>query len=164
MCFYRDDYDWMASVTKQASVDSGPATNCDECGCAIAATEWRHTIYQQEHEQCQICEDDSADEYIDPADREADFSCTHDYGETFSYARCRGCDNLLKAIESREIAEGCPAHARRPSLCGLHDEILEHEQRREYGELAVAMFPELAEHKIVRLMMEPSTLREGPAT
>lgn len=164
MCFYNDDYDWTAEVVTQADAESGPACKCDECSRAIDADEFRHTIEMQEHEACQICEDDFSDSFINRADMTAELDDdddwaanqlkildkhTHDYGETYSYVRCLGCEKLLKAIEKREELAGCPAHSRRPPLSELWETMREIHEAKDYAEFAVKMFPELVDHPIV---------------
>lgn len=145
MCF-DSEYEWTASLCEE---DSGPAVKpckCDECGHKISAGEWRHHIYQQEHETCYCCEEDG----VDPCECE-----TPDLGETYDYQRCEACDKLLRAVEQHEIDEGCPVYARRPALTELHDVFWQHEQNWEYAEKAVAMFPELIDHRfIAELLME----------
>lgn len=173
MCFDTGDYDWCASVTEKTPSDSGKACRCDECGRDIAENEWRLAIHQQEHDSCQICEDEFSDEFISREEMESEVADgdeewaqnqikfldehKHDYGETFDYVRCRGCDHFLKAIEDREAKEGCPPDARQPYLCALREEMSEHYQARDYADHAVAMFPDLQSHPIIRDIFERTT-------
>lgn len=169
MCFYNDDYYWTASVQDETSESSGKTCRCDECGCDIAADQWRHQIHQQEHEACQVCGDEWSDDYIDKAameeeltgdDKEwaaenlrilAEHKC--DYGETCDYVRCEACHLMLIAVEQREKDEGCPADARRPALTELWDNM--HEMRGDgYVGYAVAMFPMLSNHPRVAELIE----------
>lgn len=151
MCFDNDHGDWTASVCEVTKSDSGNATRCTECGGSIAPNEWRKNIHLQEHESCQICEDDWSDYYDPEADKA---TCKHDYGEHYFYVRCRGCETILKAIEEHEENEGCPAHARRPLLGELADTLWEHEQSNVYIGLALDRDPSLVNHPILQSVTE----------
>lgn len=136
MCFYNDDYEWSASVHEETEGPAEKATRCYECGEPIAAGQWRRHIYQQEDEECRLCEQE---EGFDP-------ECQHDYGETFDYDRCEPCDKVLRAIEAVEKDEGCPEYSRQPMLGELRDVFVHPEDGNAmaYAERAVAMFPEVA--------------------
>lgn len=162
MCFYDDgDYDWIATVSEESERLANRPMTCNECGGNILTGAPMREIYQQEHEACQICEDANSDTFIDDQDEDLDAeeqaaikrqleSHACDFGETFLYRRCEACDKLIKAIEAREIAEGCPPHARKPALMELNYAFTEHESNFEYAEQAVAMFPELWDHVFIR--------------
>lgn len=172
MCFYNDDADWSASVCETTPADTGEPCKCDECGRKITTDEWRLNIFMQEHEDCQICEDDCSDEFIsredmeaELADGDAEWAAAHlktlenhtcDFGETFRYVRCKGCDEFLQAIEAQEIEEGCPPDSRRPALCDLHNSMAEHGLSEIYGKKAIAMFPHLKDHPIVIMALRPT--------
>ena len=146
MCFYNDDFDWYAEVCRTVEGTDGRATRCIECGAKIAAGEWRRHLEQIEHECCQICEDDCS-EIHDPDQDPA--TCEHNYGETWDGDTCQACCNLIEAVRIVEIEAGCPAYAQVPSVGGLLDELLEHDEREKYARRAVEMFPALAGHRIV---------------
>ena len=146
MCFYNDDVDWYAEVCRTVEGTDGRATRCIECGAKIADGEWRRHIEQVQYECCQICEDDCSEYYESEADKA---TCQHDYGETFVCDTCQACCNLLEAVRVVEIEAGCPEHAQIPSIGGLLDELLEHDEREKYARRAVQMFPALARHRIV---------------
>lgn len=169
MCFYDNDGDWSASVWQETEADSGPAIKCDECGKPIAENEWRRHVFGQEHDSCQICEGEFSDEFIsreemetELADGDAEWATAHlkelaehkhDYGESFHYDRCRDCDKILQAVEARETDEGCPVNQRRPGLYEMREALWEHEQRKEYAERAISMFPELSEDGFIQELM-----------
>lgn len=168
MCFYNDDYDWYADVHEESDLESGPACKCDECGREIASDQWRHTVFQQESELCQFCEDDCSGNYIGSEDDVAELiedgraeeaaelqrkidNCQHSYGETFHYVRCRDCDNLLKAVERTEELAGCPVDSRRPALTELREALHETHDGGRYRAMALEMFPELASHRFLKI-------------
>ncbi len=143
MCFYHDDYGWSAEVCESTFVRGADECRCIECNRTIRSGEWRQRIWQQEHEECQICEDDFSDGYDDEVRKEL---CKHDYGETFGAEICRECCLMLEAIYDLERIEGCPEDARQPA-CGelkqvLYDEKTEHRVRK-YRQHALTMFPQL---------------------
>jgi len=149
MCFYNDDCDWIASINEQSSVVCDKRCRCFECQRTILPGEWHRTNYQQEHEMCQICEDDCSDDFDEDADKA---NCKHDYGETFSCVLCRECCLLLEAIYDLERIEGCPEYARQPAYGELRDTLYA-EQR--YGDIpryrlhALQLFPELIGSEIL---------------
>lgn len=178
MCFDNGDCEWTAEVNESAEHESGPVCHCTECGSVIAADRWRRTVHQQEYEACQICEDDCSDSYIDREEmnrRVADGDATldwiaenrdaadaadqlatldhhahaHDYGESYDYVCCLGCEKILRAIEAHEAAEGCPVDARRPMLGNLAEEIINSRGYVDYRGIALAAFPELADHPLL---------------
>lgn len=160
MCFY-NDYDWFAEVNETTEGPATAATKCDECGAKIAVGEWRKHVHQQEHECCQICEDDCSGDFIAPEDRSelgtdgkpiGEHVCQ--YGETCEYDRCEACDKMIRAVIAREKREGCPANAQQPNLFTLWEELYEHGDRREYATEAVAMFPELASNQNIAYLLE----------
>lgn len=140
MCFYHDDYDWIAEICETTAGVSPLAAKCDECGKRILAFEWRCHVYQQEHEECQRCEY----EELEPDDEPCQ---THDYGETFNYDRCEDCDKIIRAIEQYELREGCKPHESRPALCDLKEELnpWNRDDAPLYAAVAIEMFPELGD-------------------
>ncbi|MGB0971800.1 MAG: hypothetical protein ACPGVG_12680 [Mycobacterium sp.] len=133
MCFYNDDYDWTASVSEVTDLVSGHASRCCECGCGIEPGQWRRHIWQQQYEECQVCEYGEADE-----------ACVkHDYGETYATDVCRECTWLLAAIEAVEADEGCPEYARQPPSGELAEHMRNPDSRR-YWDRALEMHPQLA--------------------
>lgn len=146
MCFYNDNFDWYAEVHRSTEGTDGPATRCIECGAVIAVGEWRRRIEQVQHGDCQICEDEFSDQY-DPEQDKA--TCEHEYGETFSGDTCQACCHLIEVVRVVEVEAGCPEHAQVPTIGGLLDELLEHDEREKYARRAVEMFPALAGHRIV---------------
>jgi len=143
MCFYNDNYDWTAAINELSGIRlEVPKRNCHECGRAILAGEWCEYIYQQENEECQICEDECSYYYNDEADKE---TCKHDYGEKYTGYICRECCLVLAAIYDREEREGCPEHSRQPSAGNLYYELQE-DRDGVYVAHAIALFPELQSH------------------
>jgi hypothetical protein len=137
VCFY-NDYDWSAEYVENTESESGEVTHCDECGVTIGESEWRRHVYMREYKQCQECE------YLE------DVNCEqHNYGETFTYDCCRGCDNILKAIKQVEQEEGCPSDAQQPAFTALYDELTQHESANLYARRALEMFPDLVNHKFI---------------
>ncbi len=142
MCFYYDDYDWIATINEQYFIRGEREHKCLECGRNIAPEEWRRYIYQQEHEMCQICEDDYSEEFDEEQDPA---TCAHNYGKRSNAHICRECCLILEAIYDLEEKEGCPEHARQPAF-GELQEALHYGDEGEYIRHAVEMFPELATH------------------
>jgi hypothetical protein len=140
VCFY-NDYEWTASIVQDEQTPTGDVVACEECGREITATQWRHRIFMQEHEECQICayEDDPDPEHA------------HDYGEVFHYHRCLECDKILRAVEDHEAKEGCPPGERQPALGLMRESLMEFDQpaRGAYAKHAREMFPELADNPLV---------------
>lgn len=154
MCFYNDDYDWIAEYNEQEFVRGDKPATCHECRRAIAPGEWRMEAEQQENEMCQLCEDDCSYDYLDGVDVDDDAAiaafkanCKHDYGESFSCAICRECCKILAAIYDLERIEGCPEHARQPGYGELAEAMNEYQDGAKYIQHAVALFPELATHE-----------------
>jgi len=141
MCFYNDDYDWIASVQKSTIGTAQKKTQCHECSRWIYPGEWIKHIFQQEYESCVDCDDGDSD-------------CEHDYGETFDYYRCKSCEKILRGIKAVEEREGCPAYAQQPSLGGLWEELQEHSAAPEYAREALAMYPELKCNEIIEMALE----------
>jgi len=158
MCF-DNDHDWYASLSEDTT---GPATEsqrCDECRTKSAIGETCRRIYQQEHEECRICENDCSDEFIDRGEMEKLLGTEddewarsqietlhdhkHDYGETYEYYCCEACDKVRRAVVAREKQEGCPNDSQQPALGELWEALGEHDDRAEYAKHALAMFPEL---------------------
>lgn len=173
MCFYNENYDWVAEEEEISEADCGPKAKCSECGSEIAETEWRKHISQREHSACQICEESSSDEYIDreemveqlssnnPEDVEYarehlavldDHDC--DFGETYEGDCCRSCHLLIEAIAELEKTKGCPEHSARPLWGTLFDELTQHGERDEYVAYAIAKHPELSGHAICRVILQ----------
>ena len=166
MCFYNDgDYDWTAELATATSGPSPKECVCCECSGKIRAGEWRHEIYMQEHEACQVCEDEWSDEFIDRAEMEKELTegdaewakamlkeiaeHKHDYGESSLYVRCETCEKILLSIEEHEERAGCPPRSRQPDLWSLWEELYHHSDTRVYLQEAVAVFPEIATHEDV---------------
>lgn len=151
MCFYNDDYDWVATVNEVTDKAAEQETRCYECGAVICIGETARFVHQQESEECECdwCQFGQHD-----PDWEGSKECEHDLGESLDCVICPACIKLLKAIEAHEIAEGCPEYARQPLYGELGDTFWQHEQNWEYAEMAVKMFPELIDHKFIRYLLE----------
>lgn len=144
MCFY-DESDWTADVYDDQAWPFGRPTQCDECFRTLGYGDWRRTIHMEESECCKECGLYPGDTPDDP-----DTACELcDYGETADYVRCLACEKILLAIEASEADAGCPPHSRRPMLTELGDAI-DYEDGDRYRERALAMFPELAGHKLLQ--------------
>lgn len=143
MCFSNEG-NWCATIqvdTFWRGLEDTPVS-CHECGRTIAAGEWRKHIYQQENEECRICE------YEDGPPCEDD---EHDYGKTYSGNTCRECLLVLAAIYDLEAKENCPEYSRQPLGGELYEE-LDNDIRyghNQYVPHALAMFPELKNHKLI---------------
>jgi hypothetical protein len=142
MCFTNDEGDWSASIVERSCIRKTSAARCFECGRTIEAGEWRSEEYCQEHEECQICQDESSDQFDDRVNCD---TCIHDFGETFAASTCRECSLLLAAVYDLERIEGCPEDARQPMPGSLGDEMGYDDEGR-YARHAIALFPELATH------------------
>lgn len=150
MCFYNDNYDWIANLWLVMGSRAEADCRCYECRRAIRAGEWRTHVYQQEYEECRICEDDPDDSGLyDPGQDPA--TCQHDYGETFSCDICRECSLILAAIYDLEERERCPEYARQPMYGELRDELWEDRRHGsgEYSRHALELYPELSNHELL---------------
>lgn len=142
MCFYNEDYDWIAEVNEVTDGPASQAGKCIECGSAIAIGDTCRTVHQQEHEECQQCEEDGCNAEYDADGNYVPCDGNHDYGEIFDCLICESCCQLLQAIEAHEIDAGCPPHARQPSYGGLWEETFEDEEAlADYLKRAKEMFP-----------------------
>lgn len=142
MCFYNDDCDWIADVNDVTDGPAPEAGHCIECSAAIAVGDPCRSVHQQEHEDCQKCDETSDDADFDEDGNYVPCDGNHDYGETFDCLICESCCQILKAIEAHEIDAGCPPHARQPSLGRLWDETIEDtEALADYLKRAKELFP-----------------------
>jgi len=146
MCFYNDDYDWIAEVNDVRHERSDQKSRCIDCCRTIQSGEWRQTIDQQEHEECQICSE-WGDLYDESVIKE---TCDHDYGETFHCSVCRECSLLREAIYDLEQIEGCPEYARQPPAGELYDAMNPRNDGEKYRRHALEKFPGLIASKILQ--------------
>lgn len=149
MCFYSDDYDWVAMVNEISDKPAERQTTCYECGADIHVGDIARFVHQQESQECQC-------EWCQFGRLDPDWGggvCEQNYGESFDCVVCGECIKLLKAIEAYEIAEGCPEYARQPLYGELCEVFWSHQQHWEYAEKSVEMYPELIEHRFIRLML-----------
>ncbi len=145
MCFYNDDYDWVAAIEDEAERILEKPTRCDECGRKMQVGETAHHVFQQQHEECQACEEGDCD-CPDKEDCPHDCKCDEpNFGETFEYDRCVECDKFLKAVEQHETDEQCPPMERQPAYAMMIETISEFERKDalKYFRKAARMFPEL---------------------
>lgn len=142
MCFYNDDWDWVAELCEDVKGPASKPGKCIECMEPIAIGEICRSIYQQEYEECTRCDEDGDDADFDDDGNFIPCDGNHIYGETWNGMICESCCQILKAIEAHEIDEGCPPHARQPSYGGLWDETIEDtDALGKYLVRAHAMFP-----------------------
>lgn len=160
MCFYNDDYDWVAEVYDEQYVRGEQPAKCFDCYREIKAGEWRREIFQLEHEECQICEDIESDLYEDPDEideAEGMFGPgehPHYYGESWHGVICRECNLLRASIYDLEEKEGCPEYSRQPAFGELQETMADDCSRwgdKKYIRHALEMFPELTTHKLLSL-------------
>ena len=163
MCFYNDDYDWIAEVEELHFIRAEKACKCAECNCQIVVGDWYRRLCQKEFEMCQICEDSESFSYLsaDASDYDTEdehvaaladlVAHEHSYGETFSASTCRKCCLVLTAIYDLEAKEGCPEYARQPDTGELSQALFDDARHSKsgYAQHAVEMFPELSEHKLI---------------
>lgn len=138
MCFY-NDCDWFASVVTNTVTVAAKPTRCYECGEIIPEGAWVRHIYQQEHEVCQNNLCNPWHDGPETVSEDCPPGCEHDFGQTYGYYRCQVCDQLIEAIHSHEIKEGCDEHESRPVLTQLGEAM--HENGRVYLASAEAMYP-----------------------
>ncbi len=136
MCFTNEDYDWIARVCEVGTATAVQDIKCDECHGPISCGDLAHTVHQQEYEECPFCRGDDGEE------------CTcgdGDFGETFDANWCGDCQKFRDAIKAMELAEGCAESESEPPLGMMLEELgnMDPDRRREYGENALKMFPEL---------------------
>lgn len=162
MCFTEcGDSDWSASLIEQEWKIAHKVIKCHECRADIACNEEYLHIFMQENEYCWKCDPDS-DEFIEDEDNPADpATCEHDFGEEYTYKRCRGCDNFLNVIEKIEEEEGCPSYTRRPALESLLDTLLDiGPECDRYVTAALEKHPELKDNRIIKRLLEDKAERE----
>lgn len=137
MCFDTEG-DWQATINEWSGV-RGSQSKCIECRSEIPDGAWRLHIFQQEHEECQICEYE---------DGEPCAEGDHDYGESFVGDVCRECCLVRAAINELEEQEGCPSYSREPLFGTLWEELQADKRWGEnhYVRFAMQRFPELANH------------------
>jgi len=147
MCFYQD-YDWYASIVEEQTTVATTEAACNECYRKIQRGQTIHTVYQQEHETCQDCENGYCDCHVrfDGDDHECE--CPNpNFGETFDYVCCHDCHLFLEAVESVEIEAGCHERESRPSYCGMIEDIGrangDMDEAKRYFKKAAKMFPNL---------------------
>lgn len=143
MCFYDDDYDWIAEIQIVTDGENERRERCNECRRWIEVGDQCRRVFQQENETCSACDGE------DPACEHE-----HDYGETYNYVCCRECITILDAIKRVEQAEGCPAYAQQPNLNELGEALWEHESRWKYAEAALAADEGLYDHPLISLLLE----------
>lgn len=160
MCFYYTS-DWSADIFTQTDSRSGEATTCCECGRQIAETDWRRSIYLQQHEGCIDC-DGPNDGTLCTALVAAGLDGPCDFGEKWSGDICRGCTAFLAAIRRVEREAGCPLDAQQPPIGGLWEEMRNHYDGVKYCERAVQMFTSLIDHPIVRDVVDRDGLDLQP--
>lgn len=108
MCFYNDDYDWIAEVHSDFYERAETVAKCYDCGREIGIGEWHHRIEQLENECCQICEDPDSDWYEDPEEIDEEEGLygpgehPHYYGQSWQGAICRRCALIRAAIYDLE--------------------------------------------------------------
>jgi hypothetical protein len=139
------DFEWYVELSENTVGEAKEPTRCDECHDTIPAGGWVRHIFQQEHEMCQRCEEGDEPECE---------GGKHDYGETYAYDRCQGCDKVLRAIEQAEIEEGCKGDETQPALEGLREALSEDPEAMErYRRKLQEMFPEAVGHATSKLGM-----------
>lgn len=141
MCFYNEDYDWIATVCEVSTEITDKPTKCRECYHPIQAGEIVHRIHQQESESCKNCLDEDGDPV----------KCTcgnPNYGENFDTRQCDGCHKFLQAVDEAELAEGCPPGSRQPNTEMMIETISElgTADAERYFTTARTRFPELIEN------------------
>lgn len=152
MCFVHEDYDWIAMVNEHSDGVASVATKCDECDSSIAPSAFVHRVHQQEHEECHACDDGFCDcprdDFDEPVCILKGCQCENpDFGETFDYVRCEGCDKFLRAVKALEIEEGCSEHEAMPGMPFFEDfQDIGREESKKYWQKALAMFPEIKAH------------------
>lgn len=154
MCFVNEG-DWTAMVHESSEIVTTKETKCDECGQPIPIGAFARTIYMQEHEECSDCANEYCSCPIATIDNEEVKVCIDkgcqcekpNFGETFDYDRCEGCDKFLQAIEAAELEEGCSKYEARPSL-PMWDDLqgIGRDECKRYWRKAVSLFPEWKAH------------------
>lgn len=140
MCFVVDA-DWTARVAEEQELVSDGKVRCDDCFRRITVGEKYGRIDQQEHEECQRCEetwsrmtDEDVAEQKEWCEQEG-----HDYGETFTHRMCRHCQVFREAISAVEVREGCSFYESQPAFGDIRDSIWDSDHREEYADEARAM-------------------------
>lgn len=150
MCFVHD-YDWRAELVERGSHATESGTSCHECYARIGPGETIHTLWMQEHEECQACEngdcaclknhDDAGCQCEEPV-----------HGESFDWQCCDNCYKFLQAVEAVEVEAGCHRSEARPALTAMIEEVSGSNsvgreeampEARKYFKKAIALFPEL---------------------
>lgn len=145
MCFVQEG-DWIARVNDADDILATVQMKCCECGDVIPVGAFAHTVHQQEHEECQACENGDCncpwDFYYGA--RKCCRCEKPEFGESYDYVRCEQCDKFLRAIEAAEIEEGCHKNEARPMMPMWDDlEGIGRQECKRYWKKAAKMFPEL---------------------
>jgi hypothetical protein len=146
MCFYNDDYDWIAEEHDERMIVLETAAKCYECRRVIEPGEPIYRISQQEHECCQICENGDCECSRDDDDECMGCQCeTPGFGETFECDICLECVKLRAAIAETERLEGCPPGTREPGYGEVADSLsqFKREDALRYFRQAAKMYPGL---------------------
>ena len=148
MCFYNDDYDWIARQIEEEDRVEDRDCRCLECRQKIPAGTELHYVYMQEYEECQACENgECACNDGEPVDDSHECRCDKpDFGSVYEYRRCLNCHRLLQAIEDVELERGCRHHEARPMLEQMQESLQEMgwSDARPYLDTCLAKHPEMS--------------------
>ena len=135
MCFYAAEAEWFATISDEKEIVLDKDRKCMECRAVMPAGSTVFYLHQQEHEECQGCDNlECKCDYEEPC-----------FGEVYDYYCCLNCRKFLEAVEAAEIDAGCERSDSRPSYEGMMDEIREGRagEALKYWRKAKKMYPEL---------------------
>lgn len=148
MCFYTDDYDWIAQHIEAENRTEDVPRRCLECRRMIPAGTELHHVFARQYEECQACENgECACNDGEPIEESHDCQCEKpDLGQDYEYRRCLDCHRLLQAIEDVELARGCRHHESRPMPEQMRDSLgqMDWSDAKPYFDACLAKHPEMS--------------------
>lgn len=139
MCF-TGDYEWMAELCERDCAMADKPTRCGECHAMIRLGAKIHTIWLQQYEECQTCEEGECE-----CDGECCQCSEPAFGEESEESHCDQCHKFLQAVYNAEIASGCSYTEASPPLGMMLEAIGESGayEAEKYFKEARETYPEL---------------------
>lgn len=141
MCFYHDDYDWIAQVSEEDELVATKPTKCAECRRVVQVGDTLDHIFMQQYEECRTCYDGTCE-----CEDGKCCQCPEPrFGETSNYYRCEECSKFLDAVQEAEQEAGCNYTEARPGLETMIDDIRGGgiDEAKRYWKAAAKLSPEL---------------------
>lgn len=130
MCFYNEDYDWVAYHVEDSVVVSPEPHRCCECRNPIYGWTPARRVYMAEYETEEEWRNDQSPPDGEVFDPESD-----------EFWMCLKCKGVLRV----ELAEGCHKNEAQPQFGELY-EALRNDDDGRYAKAAIEDDPSLADH------------------